>query len=179
MLCICQSRPARHGVYNPYGTRTKHHQIVIQSQFSHNCLFSVCLFFPTSGVTEVWQYPALAAPRFTESKLTYRSCKAVECLRPKCDPHKRHFDEEVHSLDKCSKERQLKHLAASITVLRFCSRVLLLNCSQAVKKCFERGSLHTKHTGGGSNKFYYSYANFRQLFLLSERQDVLRLQQLV
>ena len=112
------------------------------------CSASVC-FFPASGVTEVWQCPALAAPRFTESDLTYRSCKAVECLGPKCGPLKGHFDEEVHSLEKCPKERQLKHLAASITVLRFCSGVLLLNCSQSVKKCFDHGSLHTKHTGGG------------------------------
>ena len=107
------------------------------------------VFFPAPGVIKVWQFPALAAPRFTESKLTYISCKTVECLGPKYSRHKRHFEEKVHSQKKCPKERQLKHLAASTTVLRFGSEVLLLNCSQSDKKCFERGSFHTKHTGGG------------------------------
>ena len=136
MLCICQSRLVRHRVYNLTAlVRNITKSLLKVSFLTTVCSASVC-FFPASGVTKVWQSPALAAQRFTESDLTYRSCKAVECLGPKCGPHKRHFDDEVHSLEKCPKERQLKHLAASITVLRFCSGVLLLNCSQSVKKMF-------------------------------------------
>ena len=86
------------------------------------CSVPVC-FFPAPGITKVWQCPALAALRFTESELTYSSCKVVECLGPKCGLHKRHFDEEVHSREKCPKERQVKHLAASITLFHVHNRL--------------------------------------------------------